>query len=291
MVQSRKVKLHMKKKLLALLCVLTCIFGLTACGNSTEYTEQQERYINVAKVLSKASVEVAKNDLFLVKQEQNDPNRLSYNKEEMATIYAEEMYSYMKNRYDYSYFETPELGAFDGLLNTYAQMEADMGTITSIDYENAESEIVGKEIVITIKVYGEKVKEGTIICKFSNDMFMRFHEGDAQANTNFSQKMEAAGKSMGNAGVNTLLGMGTVFIMLILISLIISAFVLLQKKPKKETASAVAETPATVPVVEEELVDDTELVAVIMAAIKAYEGNGSTDGFVVRSIKKANRRM
>ena len=35
----------------------------------------------------------------------------------------------------------------------------------------------------------------------------------------------------------------------------------------------------------EELVDDTELVAVIAAAIAAYEGT-STDGFVVRSIRR-----
>ena len=35
--------------------------------------------------------------------------------------------------------------------------------------------------------------------------------------------------------------------------------------------------------------DDGELVAVIAAAIAAYEGT-STDSFVVRSIRKANRK-
>ena len=40
---------------------------------------------------------------------------------------------------------------------------------------------------------------------------------------------------------------------------------------------------------EEELSDDTELVAVIAAAVAAYEGSGSTDGFVVRSIRKSNK--
>jgi hypothetical protein len=40
---------------------------------------------------------------------------------------------------------------------------------------------------------------------------------------------------------------------------------------------------------EEELADDTELVAVIAAAIATYE-NTSTDSFVVRSIKKSNSR-
>ena len=40
----------------------------------------------------------------------------------------------------------------------------------------------------------------------------------------------------------------------------------------------------------EELADDTELVAVIAAAIAAFEGKQSTDGFVVRSIRKARRK-
>ena len=43
------------------------------------------------------------------------------------------------------------------------------------------------------------------------------------------------------------------------------------------------------PAEEEELVDDTELVAVIAAAIAAYD-DVPADGFVVRSIRKSNRR-
>ena len=52
-----------------------------------------------------------------------------------------------------------------------------------------------------------------------------------------------------------------------------------------------AAAPKAAPVVaeEEELADDTELVAVIAAAIAAYEGT-STEGFRVRSIKRAKTR-
>ena len=39
----------------------------------------------------------------------------------------------------------------------------------------------------------------------------------------------------------------------------------------------------------EELSDDLELVAVISAAIAASEGAASTDGFVVRSIRRASK--
>ena len=40
----------------------------------------------------------------------------------------------------------------------------------------------------------------------------------------------------------------------------------------------------------EDVTDDGELIAVIAAAIAASEGKTSTDGFVVRSIRKVNRR-
>lgn len=103
----------------------------------------------------------------------------------------------------------------------------------------------------------------------------------------------STGEIMAKAGMNTLIGMGTVFAVLILISLIISCFTFISKfeKQKKQEAPAPA---AAAPVVEqtaadEELSDDTELVAVIAAAIAAYEGAASTDGFVVRSIRKSNK--
>lgn len=104
----------------------------------------------------------------------------------------------------------------------------------------------------------------------------------------------STGEIMTKAGMNTLIGMGTVFAVLILISLIISCFTLISKfeaRQKKETPTAAA---ASDPIVEqiaakEELAGDTELVAVIAAAIAAYEGSASADGFVVRSIRKVNK--
>ncbi len=104
------------------------------------------------------------------------------------------------------------------------------------------------------------------------------------------------GELMKMAALNTVIGMGTVFIVLILISLIISCFALISKaqgKQKKEAQTA-SVSAVSAPVVEqiskrEDLSDDTELVAVIAAAIAAYEGTGSTDGFVVRSIRKSNK--
>ena len=109
---------------------------------------------------------------------------------------------------------------------------------------------------------------------------------------------------MKQAGMNTLLGMGTVFIVLIFISFIISLFkflpALFAKKPKiedlkkeesKPAAPAKAATPAPAA---GNLMNDAELVAVITATIYAAEGqagNGavSKDKLVVRSIRRARK--
>lgn len=112
--------------------------------------------------------------------------------------------------------------------------------------------------------------------------------------TNVSYNMT---EKMQQAGLNTLLGMGLTFVVLILLALIIAAFGrILTKfndsrrivKTTEAPPAPAAAVPVTAPT--EELSDDTELVAVIAAAIAAYEGRQTTDGFVVRSIRKSRRK-
>lgn len=101
------------------------------------------------------------------------------------------------------------------------------------------------------------------------------------------------GELMLNAALNTLMGMGTVFIILILISLLIGCFKFIpqiqekfSKKNKQPAAAPAAAPVVAAPVEEEEETSDEELIAVIAAAIAASEGSTSTDGFVVRSIRR-----
>ena len=94
---------------------------------------------------------------------------------------------------------------------------------------------------------------------------------------------------LANALQNTVLGMGTVFVMLIAIALIIYCFKIIpviQEKFAKKAESA-AEAPKTAPVVAAPVqeTDDLELVAVIAAAIAASE-NVPVDSFRVRTIKR-----
>ncbi|MEF9941466.1 MAG: OadG family transporter subunit [Lachnospiraceae bacterium] len=124
----------------------------------------------------------------------------------------------------------------------------------------------------------------------------QFEHRDAQLKITFDEKLKMQSISVNTkfttkeifkkAGMNTLLGMGTVFIVLIFISFLISLFVYLPtgtKKGKKKKEEKLQGEPAIE--IEPMALDDLELVAVIMAAIATVEGT-STDGFVVRSIKR-----
>lgn len=101
--------------------------------------------------------------------------------------------------------------------------------------------------------------------------------------------------------VNTVIAMGTVFLVLILISFIISLFkfipVLMDKLTKKEEpvqpAAQAQPAPAPKPAAVQTPAapaDDTQLIAVITAAVAAaMEQDGVSvpaDGLVIRSIKK-----
>ena len=97
----------------------------------------------------------------------------------------------------------------------------------------------------------------------------------------------STGEILEKAGLNTVLGMGTVFVVLIFISFIIYLLGYIpklqeklankDKKVEEKKEAPVQAAPAPVAAAE----DDAELVAVIAAAIAAAEGT-STDGFVVR---------
>lgn len=103
------------------------------------------------------------------------------------------------------------------------------------------------------------------------------------------------GAKLKNAGFNTIIGLATVFFVLILISFIISLFKYIpriqnyfEEKKKKKSESSVDKTIEQI-VQKEELSNDLELVAVITAAICAATDR-SADSFVVRSVKKVRRK-
>ena len=167
---------------------------------------------------------------------------------------------------------------FLGIIGAWEAGEAECGEYMS--HGDFEVEYKSDGVVVsTLAQYAER--EATISFTFNEKSFME--SMDVSAKFTMSEILV-------KAGLNTLLGMGTVFAVLIFLALIIEAMkfipVILDKMSKKPAPAM--EAPKAAPVVEEVVVDETddlELVAVITAAIAAQEGT-STDGFVVRSIRR-----
>lgn len=117
-----------------------------------------------------------------------------------------------------------------------------------------------------------------------------------------ADKVYTMGEKMAKAGMNTLMGMGTVFAVLILISLIIYCFRFIsyfQKKTAGKKASDDAkstEEKQPLPAWQDaQNTDESEIVAAIAAAIAAANADAeaagtSTDSFVVRSIRRRPAR-
>lgn len=116
------------------------------------------------------------------------------------------------------------------------------------------------------------------------------YDNDLSVTSISADKVYTLGETMKRAGLNTIMGIGTVFVILIIITFLISMFKYINKwEENKKKDNTPIEAPkaavAKTVVSEEELVDDLEVVAVISAAIAASM-NTSADGFVVRSIKR-----
>lgn len=158
-----------------------------------------------------------------------------------------------------------------------------------VDIKDEVGDFVDYGEVAVTQANGTTTVEQT--ASFTNrDIKVTFvYDKDMQVEDITIDKVYSLSETMVKAAMNTAMGMGTVFVMLIIISLIISCFTFINKAQNKAenkkaaAAPAPAVTAAPAPAVPQ--TDDLELVAVIAAAIAAATGT-STDDFVVRSIKR-----
>lgn len=215
--------------------------------------------------------------------------------------------------YDELYEESVSLGtALAGA--TEEQIQTEIANLSSYGEEGALLVELCNKWLDAMEVSGAYVgydKEGFTVTKsgktLTTDLMLEFEEREVVFELVYNyHDMEMTGitinpvysfgEKMSTAALNTIICMSIVFTVLICISLIISAFKIFPyleaKKKEKEAAAKAAQADANVVTQieqreeqEQEYVDDTELVAVIAAAIAAYEGT-STDGFVVRSIRR-----
>lgn len=251
------------KSLLLSVFLLLSVCALAACGNKTESSadtgglkeEQIKAYEGSAVEMIKSVVEMSDSDI-----------EYWINSDDEFSAAALTSWKDAKD----------ELGAF---------------------VEAGEQSYEVKNKVITINTKG-KFEKGDADIELVVDISDKSNVAATSLTFNVDYPMSVL---LERAGLNTLMGICIVFLMLLFLSFLISLFKYIPKATayfeNKKAAKAAAKLPeapvkeetAAIQEEEEELVDDTELIAVIAAAIAASE-NTSTDSFVVRSIKKANRK-
>lgn len=283
------------KKFLTMLCMLTCVLGLTACGEY-EPTEMEQQKGDEAVSMSTNFILPYMTSFFddeLVEAVQKNYNvhEVESQVEDYFSLYISMVSQNYNINFGYDSIDVEGNAILTGMVsfnNTYDEL----GDIKTSEGFQGTYKVSGDEIIVSVPVTGTKtdsngnVRTATAELIFTNDIFLTLKS----CALNLDQSM---GELMAKAAMDTLMGMMTVFAVLILISIIIWAMggipklqAKLAKKPESKKEGSIDNTIAQIVEKEESTEDDTELVAVIAAAIAAYEGSQSTDGFVVRSIRK-----
>ena len=178
-----------------------------------------------------------------------------------------------------------------------AQLEVreEMGGIRSIDIEGSKVVLLadGSYTAVIPVTFDEGTKQYVVNINMATQKIQaEFTDMSA------GEEDTSVGGLLQTATVYTVIGIGTVFAVLIFISLLIYCFKFIHqweegKKAPKAAPAAPAAAPAApkapavaAPAASADLCDDAELLAVISAAIAAYEGT-SSNGLVVRSIRRA----
>lgn len=259
------------RRILAMLVLAISVLGLSACGSAASSEEEfpmEEAYLeSVANGLI-GDWNSAEDEL-LTEIAEADPDVLESTIEyyrSMGHLYGCFTAESLKTAYAGYLGSREELGAYQST-DGFEPMEVkgeEAEIVANLTYENRQASLS--------LVFNKRgvVESATLDPKYST------------------------GEILKKAGMNTILGMGTVFIVLIFISLVIYCFNFIPgnrvqteeekqtskpRAPKKPGARAAGQAAGN-------LVDDGELVAAITAAICAYTGS-SSDGFVVRSIRRA----
>lgn len=170
------------------------------------------------------------------------------------------------------YSQDPSGAIYTDFMSSWLELKDQIGTFNQ--YDSFKVDKTGKTVSATlVSDYSKRDIKFTVVFKARN---MEVTAMDLEPVYSLSEIMQTA-------ALNTFMGISVVFVILILISLIISCFKLINKAQSAPAKVQETKTEVTsAPVAEE---DDTELVAVIAAAIAASTG-ASTDSFVVRSIKR-----
>ena len=190
--------------------------------------------------------------------------------------------------------ENAEGDAMTAMVDAILEAKKEYGAIKDMDYAAAQAvEVEDGTITVSIPMTFEEGQVSYLmnVHPMTGETKIAFVSGTgADENTTLGEQMK-------EGGIYSAFGLGTVFAVLIVISLVIAAFKLIgntQTGKKEEAAPAPAPAPAAAAPVPapapaapaEDLMDDTELLLLITTAIAAYE-SVPANGLKVRSIRRA----
>ena len=222
------------KRFFVLFCVLACVFSMTACTNTIS-SDSAKTSLKDMKVNQYASDMVQWAEDMLVYLDQTSDAQIKADGEAAKTL------SYVNGKV----YVVNMQGMNDKTIefyNSWVKTREDLGALKSIDKEDVR--VSGETgILCTIAI---NATYETRTCAFELVIDDDFNLDSGAINPTYT-----TGEKMEKAVLNTVLGMGTVFIVLIFISYIISLLQHVNKiGAKKQTAEEPQQT-APAPVVEE----------------------------------------
>lgn len=283
MARSEKgmVKRNMKK-FLSVLCIGICLLGLTACEPVKPVApEDADMVMEISGVLTH----------YILPEDPQAYSGLSMN----IGTNVEGLDTFVTEGAEYTEYIFGRIGmqvegnGFISGVDSWKKAVAEAGQLVTTGEGTVKYGSKGDTLIVDIPAQFEN-RDAEIEFVYKDDLSKTLTSFAVNINYSFGEKME-------KAGLNTLLGMGTVFIVLILLSLLIGSFNFINKaqsaaeKRKLEGAeqAAPAQNEPAAPAAQTS--SDDEIAAVIAAAIAAYQADSGispaeSGGYYVRSIRR-----
>lgn len=256
-----------RKLTIALLAICVFAISVTACGPQKTATQVEAEAVKAIREENIASIQD-----YTEKQFAAILSQVSY---ENYAAYKEQGQIFISRTFD------NDFGArWKAFVDAHGQCTQAFVDLTMRNHDEYTSRIImtgedGAQMAMTITYDETSTPVKTTIADYSDD-----------SNQAMSQRLAVA-------GANTIIGIATVFAVLILLSLIIYCFKFVNAAAppaKKEKAAAAPKAQAKAPAAKaaapaKDPMSDPALIAVIAAAIAAAEDK-PVEGFVVRSIKR-----
>ena len=168
--------------------MITCIFGLTACGSEETYTDYEQRKMDTA-------IQIATQ--YVIPSLENFEDEAAL---ESFSEYTADEVAYMVQE---NVGITVDGYAYKTAIESFNSAKKSIGGITAVG--DAEATIDDDQIIVHVDVTGAKQNAQAEVI-FTNDMFLSMESAALNP-------VESMGGLMTKAALNTLIGMGTVFVL------------------------------------------------------------------------------